>query len=39
MTMNKTYDNFSMKKMPKSRVEITASIPAATFDSVPADCP
>lgn len=31
--MNKIYENFSLKKLPKSRVEITASIPADTFDS------
>ena len=31
--MNKTYTNFSLKNLDKSRVEITASLSAETFDS------
>ena len=31
--MNKTYTNFSLKKLDKCRVEITASLPANIFDS------
>jgi len=31
--MNKTYTNFSLKKLDKSRVEITAVLPANIFDS------
>ena len=31
--MNKTYENFSIKSLDKSRIEITASLPVAIFGS------